>query len=656
MKTFLSFLLVALALSLQSQHKFGKVELSQFDRTAHLLDSSAHSAYIFHEGDVSFEYVDGMGFSMYIEYHDLIQIFKEEGKEMANVVIDLHKGRSEKETVSKIKAAAYNLVNGKIESTELRKQDIYEEKISDNHEQIKFAVPNVRAGSIVEISYSLRSPYIYVIPTWFFQSHVPIDQVSYSLKLPKFFTYTPIPKGFVELRREDKWMNSAWGEVRGTILTGKNVPPIKDEEYVLNMNDYTSSLKYELFSVAMPGKPTKNYSKNWVQIGDDLLEETSFGKEITRRLKDLDPILEQTNAMTKEQKMAFLYSYVQNNYSWNGNYGRQTDDGLKSLLSTKSGNISEINLLLLNLLNKAEINAYPFLVRSRYAGLLNPSYPSLTSLNYVMVYVEAEDGRVLLLDASSKYVPIGQLPKRAININGLLVKKNASDMVSFSNMNKYNVSGIAQYTLTPENVSLIGTGKKKYADYAATRYRIKADEKEDAEDIKEEYAGDTSEEEEEEELRLSNTFTAKKIEGFEDINSAITLEYDEEIFTHLQKIGNKYFIDCALDFGVNYNPFTEDKREFPVFYDQLLNLRQSVSIILPEGYAVESLPESLFLSLPDDQGKYMYEVKQMANKLIISYKFQLNQDVFSPESYFDLKQFYNLIIQKEKEKIVVVKS
>ena len=370
------------------------VEMLQAEQHA---DTFSDAAYLNKDCAINFIFTDE---KIYLEYNikERIKVYNEGGVSYGDFTISLYEEPSKKEKLVKIKGKTYNLSNGKIEKVSLsRKNDVYEEQTSDNWKRVKFAMPNVKAGSIVEVEYQIKSPYIYQLDRWYFQEDIPVGESNYLIKSPEYFIYTPVPQGFHHIEKTEKSIGaSKHGEVE-FLYTARNVPPVKEDEFVLNKNDYRCSVKFELYATKFPNNGAKYYSKDWDKIGQQLLNGNGFGKEINRNLKDLEPIVSQAKTLTGEARVKYIYEYVRDNVSWNGDIGINSKDGLKKFISNKTGSVADINLLLLNLLKKSDVIAYPFVGKSRNSGVLNDNFPTLTDLNYVMVYLPADDGKSLSL-------------------------------------------------------------------------------------------------------------------------------------------------------------------------------------------------------------------------------------------------------------------
>ena len=68
---------------------------------------------------------------------------------------------------------------------------------------------------------------------------------------------------------------------------------------------------------------------------------------------------------------------------WNGMYGYTSDEGVKKAYDLKTGNIADINLILVGMLRAANLKANPVLISTRSNGV--PLFPTMEGFNYVAV-------------------------------------------------------------------------------------------------------------------------------------------------------------------------------------------------------------------------------------------------------------------------------
>lgn len=652
------FFLFALSLFVIGENnaqKFGKFSKDILETTFHPTDTAAHAAYIKKNAKVYYDFNHPRRIYMVTDYHYIIKIYDEEGESYADFDIPLYESRNIEEKVSSIKAVAYNVENGKTVETKLSKKDIFREETSENWKSVKFAVPNVKKGTVIEVKYSLSSPYIRTIPKWYFQNYIPTDESIYRLKVPQYFTLTPVPTGTVALKMDKENKNgSKHGEVE-FIIAGHNIPAIKEDKYVLNENDYRSGIKYEIMSTQFPNSTIEYYSKDWDEIAKNMMEADHYGDQLKKNFKELKPIIAEAQAMERAEKIKFLYDHVRTNYAWNERYGVGSYDGLKDVIKSKEGSVGDLNLLLLNLLQKSGVPCHGMAMASRGSGLLNTRFPSSSSLNYLVVHIP-QGTEYILLDASSKWSPMGELPVRALNVNGILIDKMGARIVDLDYKNNFKIQTVSNYTIDLENSKILGTSQRRRSDYAATSYRIDLEEKKNEDHQESEDEDEDNQEEDIESYDIENTYEVTEAKNIENIYEPISLKYNEELNTNMKTVGDKLFIDATLDFGIKKNPFEEDTREFPIFYNSKIYSESVASIVVPEGYYVEDKPEDLRLSLPNKKGSFHYTTTLKGDKLGIHYKFKINETMILPSDYLALKAMYDILIETNGKKIILSKG
>ena len=78
---------------------------------------------------------------------------------------------------------------------------------------------------------------------------------------------------------------------------------------------------------------------------------------------------------------------------------------------------------------------------------------------------------------------------------------------------------------------------------------------------------------------------------------------------------------------------------------------------IPEGYVIEEIPKGAKVTLPDDGGRFTYFIGVgEGGKISISSKIQLKKAMYFAEEYETLRAFYDQIVQKHAEQIVLKKK
>jgi hypothetical protein len=139
----------------------------------------------------------------------------------------------------------------------------------------------------------------------------------------------------------------------------------------------------------------------------------------------------------------------------------------------------------------------------------------------------------------------------------------------------------------------------------------------------------------------------------EDINEELKQTMDIVSNDMVEVTGNLIYFDPFVKATFVSNPFKTEKREIPVDMPYGINKQYILKIIIPEGYSVEALPEAAKILLPNDGGSFLFAVLQNGNEIQVVSKVRLEQTYFKVEEYEILRQFVDLIIEKQKEQIIL---
>ena len=133
-----------------------------------------------------FRFLKGQGFQMVTEFRERIKIYKPEGFDYATHSVPIYIGGSENETLSGLNGVTYNLVDGKMKETKLRKDGIFDEEASKYYKKTTFTLPNLQAGSVIEYKYTFTTPYVHNIDEIRLQEEIPVDREEFLIKFPEY--------------------------------------------------------------------------------------------------------------------------------------------------------------------------------------------------------------------------------------------------------------------------------------------------------------------------------------------------------------------------------------------------------------------------------------------------------------------------------------
>lgn len=160
--------------------------------------------------------------------------------------------------------------------------------------------------------------------------------------------------------------------------------------------------------------------------------------------------------------------------------------------------------------------------------------------------------------------------------------------------------------------------------------------------------------------KLENKYNGMEISDFEvkndtDVSKPVMESFKFTLESQADIIGDKMYFSPLFFLKTKESPFKLEKREFPVDFGYPLNSRYMVTVNLPEGYKVESIPEPFALGLPDNLGSYKYNIVEKENVIQLIVETEINQPVISSLYYDALKAYFSKIIELEGGQIVLTK-
>lgn len=653
--------------------KFGKVNMELLKMTEYPNDTNASAVILCDYGRTYFEYVDGKGFQMHFDRVVRVKILDKKGYDWADWTIPLWKDGTTEEKLAQLKAITFNLKDGKIVKNKLDNDGKFTEEAHNQLDLLKFTMPNVLVGSVLDVAYSVISPFYYNLQDWYFQYDIPVVWSEYNVEIPEYFFYSTNMKGYLSLHLNERGTKSGRIEINEMVrsqsmgsgsavrsdmnrytkdymineqrFVAKDIPAFIIEEPLTTKENYVSMLEFELSSYKPPYGTVTKYSSTWESINKQLMLSENFGKRLTGGgfLKD---IVESINSSHESNydKMVAAYSFIHSHMTWNGYSRRFTDESLRTAFKEKSGSEVEINLMLAVLLNNLEIQAYPVMLSTRGHGIIRPTYPTLSGFNYVIVKAIIDE-KNYLMDASYPYLPCGMLPKKALNGQGRLISKKHTEWVDLTPAKSYKV--LTMYTLElNENGEFYGDIQTLDKGYAALNGRAVLGDY----DSEEKYIED-----------LQDDYEGLLVESFEFVNrndwyKDLKEKYIIKITDNAIEAGDLLYFNPMFYEGMEENPFKLEERLYPVEYAYKKDFTYMLNFTIPEGYRLEEKPEDEVVVLPDNAAKFTYRISVMSNMIQVMSKYSINKLIYPSEDYEYLKEFFNHIVAKHAEQIVLIKE
>jgi hypothetical protein len=665
----LLFTLWVSQITFAQDYRFGKVSKEEISQKSHPADPAANAAILYRELRTNFEYSQEDGWYTMTEVFERIKIYNNEGFDWATKKVQLYQGSgSRKEIISGLKGYTYNLTSdGKIDEVKLRNDGIFDEKASKYLEVTKFTMPSITEGSVIEYRYRIKSPFVQNIDAYRFQETIPVDHAYLRFAAPEYLNYKTHQKGWLPFKINkngiDRTMSYKYTESAGTSgnvvdrtrtsdvtfrediseVTISNAPALKEEKYVGNIDNYATSLKFELSYTKFPGDSYNTYTATWEDVSKTVFESSSFGDELTRTNyfeEDIDNLLQ--GVSNESEKMMRIFEFVKTKMTWNSVNGMFSEEGVKSAYKKGEGNVGDINLMLAAMLRYAGLNANPVLVSTKSHGI--PIYPTINGFNYVIASVIEGGSIIHLLDATNKLNEINILESKLLNWQGRIIAADGnSTWVPLSPKDHAVANTMINASFT-DDLSIKGTSKNRFTGHYSMEYRTNYINS-SSDDVRKKIEKDMGETE----------VVEVQFDNLDKLYEPVELSYNFESFDVVENISDKLYFSPMLFMATKENPFKLEQRMYPIDYGYPAKNRLLIAIEVPEGYTVESLPENVQFGLEDNMASFRYSASNTADKIQLSVEFAINEPFLSADSYSGIKQFYELMIAKENEKIVLTK-
>jgi len=648
---FICIIFSSFYVSTAQDYRFGKVSKEEIQQAQHPEDPDADAAVLYREVETRFEYSQDDGFYILTDVFERIKIYNKEGFDWGTKTVNVSLGNINKEKLTGLKGYTYFMQGDKVNEEKLTNDAIFDIEVNKYLEQTKFTMPNLKAGCVIEYKYTLKSPFIGNIDAYRFQEKIPIDKVHVRFMSPEYLNYKMHQKGWLSMDIDQSSNSRTLSQtgMRDVQFTENiydikmsKVPALQEEAYAGNVDNYASSLKFELEYTQYPGSTYTNYATTWEAVSKSIYDTPSFGDELNKSNyfdNDIDELLK--GVSNEDEKMARIFEFVKNKMAWNSYFGYYTNEGVRSAYKDGKGNSADINLMLVAMLRYAGLNANPILVSTKSNGI--PLFPTRNGFNYVIAGVE-KDNQVHLLDATNKLGEINILEREILNWQGRMLMDNGnSAWVSLYPSLPATESALVTMNVN-DDLTVSGTMQCRYTGHYALSYR--------------ENYGNIAEEDMRKKLEKNKTETEIsniKFENLKTLSEPVKLSYDFENFDAVEEIGGKLYVSPLAFIAQKENPFKLETRNYPIDFGYSYKDRYLFTINLPEGYKIETLPESTAFGLGEGKGEFRYAISSAGNKIQVSLELAVNEPFVAVDYYGNIKKFFELLVQKENEKVVLTK-
>lgn len=599
-------------------------------------DPGSGAMIVFNDGSLRVFYTGSVWWELVI--YKRIKIFNETGRKYATVTIPYYR----QEKISDIRA---RVILGNGETVDMKAHTVADLPGPGRYGKIKkFTIPGVEDGSIIEYQYKTTSENIFYLYPWFFQGHDFTLSSTLTLTVPKEFQY----KGsFVNLDLQPESSQERWIDGRGTTYTWtvRNLPGVREEPLSRPAQNRRGGMNFTWVSFNT-SRGRYSLLEDWKDV-DEIYRE-HYASRMARRGAIPAVVDSLTSGIDDpREKVARIFDYVQRNIRYTpmsfigstGNYSGR-------ILARKRGESIDMSVLLCTMLDQAEIRAYPAMIAPWDGMPFTPSMPTPVQFERVVTYVPLEGGESIWLDPTFTGTPSGVIPWQNQGVSALVLDGSGriTKTPTTTHMNqaerdlalKMNADG----SFSAEG-SILASGEM------ATGYR-RVYAFNDDEDREQTFRNRIQ--------RYVSDVSLSKLEYNDQTSGAtpVTMAFSFQGTGLATAAGSRLLVSPSVFGRIDEEVLPDTERESPVHVGPAERTLDRVTLVPPEGYAVESLPTTVLVRAPF--GRFMASYRKTEEGVLYTRQYALNHAYISVPLYQELRSFFNRISESDQQQVVLVEQ
>lgn len=549
-----------------------------------------------------------------------IKILTEKGIDQANISL-IYYSKNKAERIGNVKGQTINFENGVYVSTPLDSKEVFDVNLNALRNQTRFALPNVKVGSIIEYEYNLTSSNLYLIDAWDFQHDIPTLSSKFKAEIRAMLDYKTLMVG---KRVTSKYKTAK--DISSWELN--NIPSMKELKYTYNTSNYIEKVRFQLAGYQSENgyQPT---IMNWANLKAEVLDANEKYKNPTAVKKFAETI---PNGATEQETLDNVLKFFKHQLKWNRYTGLFMTVSQKEVLDKNTGSAADLNYLLHDVLKHKGFISTVNLISTRQNGKLLTSFPFLDQFDQVVNVVVLKDGNNYVVNAANipnddyRFAPLYIFNDFGFNLS--------TKETSFIELHQSFSENTVEFKYSVRNGELVVTRKDAFDGYFFD------------EDIKKN--------------QLIHQYVNFPYEFHHDVE-----EKDPIYVNKKYAVSNFYKIPFeSPDFIPLENPlkelidsyeFTETNRVNAIEFDFPFYQKIIVTVDIPEGYEVIQADNFKTLVKSSESLVYAQNGAIKDNKLQIMYELMIGSATFKAEEYETLKKFFTSI-QSESDKQFTLKK
>lgn len=629
-------------------YKMKEVAVSDFIVESDLVDDEVDAVYLCNLG-LSNVQISSTEAILEFTRSFRIKINASQGLRLADQVVELYVGETGEEKIGQVKGGVYNIQNGEVIFEKLKNKDWFVQSYNEHTKLARINFKNVKIGSIIELHYTVYSPFLVRMPDWNFQlDDHPVMYGEYFVRFPKRLGYKilqyghhPELRSFHTTESEVRPLGISTERVEMEVygLACENIPAMREEPLMDSPENYRLKVITELGYVDNPNRGRRYFYTDWENSIDKFMDLGHNDRYLDPKA-EFDVLSSAGNHSDLTDSLRAIQGYIIDNFRRSGEQNRLVMERTPSeVFNSKNATDNEMNWLLLAVLRANGIAAYPVLVSRRSEQRIIRDYPMITQFSTCLVAVKTPE-EYLLMDAATPYTGPGEVPEEYYNGEGLLIVDDKPKWIpvrgSSPSVRKCSIEldEFEAPTLRGEmRLTLSGIYRTEM------KKRVLGDVPSDWRQI----------------LPITSNAQLTFLEESSDLESD-PMEIRFRIEVDLEETGSSYLLSAVLFDDKIDNVLKKKRRRYPVNFPDVWEESYTCLVHLDtNGYEV-NLPESGNYTLPNEGGKFVFLTNQLMGGTVLRSVVKVEKTTFSTGEYPALRRFYDLISDRHSSFVEIIEK
>ncbi len=511
-----------------------------------------------------------------------------------------------------------------------------------------FSFPAVAQHNITQLSYKSKYRDPRFVPGFMFGNYLPQEKATYTIKASKdielVYEVMNDSKKEIQFKKYQKG-NDVFYEwsVANTLAfkSESNSPSIR--YYIPHVIAYIKSYKTASQTVSVLANVDDLYKWYYTFVKD-------LDKEPSPDLvAEVDKL--KSPGDTEEETARKIFYWVQDNIRYiafeDGMRGFIPHDG-SYVCEKRYGDCKDMANLLVNMMKIAGIKAYHTWIGTRDIPYAYSKVPTPLVDNHMIATYISKEGKYYFLDATSNHTAFG-LPSSMIQGKEALIGMGPDKY----EIRKVQVIGKEENSMTDSiemkiaNNELIGKGTASVQGYPKVfaGYRLNRSQEDDIKNYVAKLVG-----------KGSNKFYLDKytINNLNDYDKATKIDYAFRIGDYFQQISGEIYINLNMNKDYYNEYINVASRETPWENDYKYMKKEVTVLDIPEGYAIEYIPENVNYDGKNIGINIQYDVTP--DKVVMNKTFYLDFLMLQPDQFKNWNESVKNVSDVYKESIILKKK